>query len=251
MPKPISTEVAALAVTLAKSTPPIPYTDMDCQRFVRHCITALGGTAAYRGSNDMYRNACTAIYPLAQAQAQNLLRPGQYLFIVEPQSATTPAAYQGDGLGDATHIGYYTGDPAAEAVHSSQSRGIVTATTLSAGWTHMGIPKDITFAQPAPAATPPADHTWVTVTTQSGGLNLRKTPGGAYMLSIEQGTRLLVEATKTHAGTPWAQVTHTRAGQPHTGWIDLTFTTPDTPSPRALLESAQALITQALEALTS
>jgi hypothetical protein len=93
----------------------------------------------YRGSNDMYRNACSEIVPLDIAK----LSPGMVLFIVAHDGGE-PAKYRADGLGNASHIGWYTGGM-YEVVHSSATRGQVAASTLKNGWTHAGYLKALTY----------------------------------------------------------------------------------------------------------
>lgn len=133
---------ASKAMDAAEATPPILYSQEDCQGFIEQTVKRAGGTMKdYRGSNDMFRNACSAIVPLKGAK----LEPGMVLFIVEHDGGEPPQ-YKADGLGNASHIGWYTGGR-YEVVHSSATRGSVAASTLKNGWTHAGWLKEIEYGE--------------------------------------------------------------------------------------------------------
>ncbi len=120
----------------------ITYQQEMCDAFVRNSFKRAGGDMGrYAGSNDMFRNALSVMYPLDMAK--NMLVPGALLFIVEPGHN----AKYNDDLGDAIHVGIYTGAPEAEVMHSSASRGGVFPSTLKNAWTHMGLPKAATFGE--------------------------------------------------------------------------------------------------------
>ncbi len=107
----------------------ITYAQEDCQMFVEQSVRRAGGEIKdYAGSNDMFRNACSVTYPLDGRKPD----VGDVLFIVKPGYN---AKYK-DDMGDAEHIGIYTGSP--EVVHSSATKGCVAESTLKNGWTHGG-----------------------------------------------------------------------------------------------------------------
>lgn len=132
------------ALAAVKKVPPITYRQMDCQAFVEYCVNQRGGRLQFRGSNDMFRNACSWVGSLNQARALGYLRPGAWLFIVE-QNGGEPAKYKADGLGNASHVGIYTQLNGVEVVHSSASRGGVFPSTLKNGWTHVGLVKGLEY----------------------------------------------------------------------------------------------------------
>lgn len=133
-------QAAIEAERAVTQNPPILYEHEDCQRFVKNTVLRAGGEIdEYTGSNDMYRNACSEIVPLAIAK----LSPGMVLFIVKHDDGE-PAKYKADGLGNASHIGWYTGGMYA-VVHSSATRGQVAASTLKNSWTHAGYLKALTY----------------------------------------------------------------------------------------------------------
>ena len=114
----------------------------DCQGLVEAVVRALGGTISYRGSNDMFRNACTYVATLDEARKEGRLVPGAILFIVRLDGGEPPQ-YK-DGKGNASHVGWYTGGR-YEVVHASSSRGKVAASTLKNAWTHVGWLKSVDY----------------------------------------------------------------------------------------------------------
>ncbi len=130
--------------------PPITYDQEDCQEFVEQTVKRAGGVMRdYRGSNDMFRNACSEIVPLAIAR----LQPGMLLFIVAHDGGE-PDRYKADGLGNASHVGWYTGG-IYEVVHSSASKGGVVSSTLKNGWTHAGYAKELSYTGQPPVDVKP------------------------------------------------------------------------------------------------
>lgn len=182
-------QTVAAALSLLAQEPPIPYAQMDCQKFVRECVRQAGGEMRYGGSNDMFRNACTWTGTLAEARQSGRLVPGALLFIVQ-RDGGEPAQYQADGLGNASHVGLYCAAPGAEVAHSSASRGQVAASTLQNGWTHAGLASAIAYSAPQAA------ETAVVSVPKGEGLRMRKAPApdGGYMLRIPSGTQLSITA---------------------------------------------------------
>lgn len=149
MSKPTGKEVALLAETLADGKR-IPYvfghetlTGADCQGFIEAVVRKLGGKMSYRGSNDMFRNACTMIVPLDEAKQFNLLQPGGALFILKHDDKELVHGYPA-GLGNASHVGFYTGGKYF-CVHSSSVQNDVVGADASYPWTHFGLFKEIAY----------------------------------------------------------------------------------------------------------
>lgn len=147
MSKPTGKEVAALAEALADGKR-IPYvyghetlTSADCQGFIEAVVRKLGGEMSYRGSNDMFRNAVSFVIPIDQARKNNLFRPGGLLFILKKDGGEVARGYN-DGMGNASHVGLYTGGKYF-SVHSSSAADDVVGTTDSYPWTHYGESKAI------------------------------------------------------------------------------------------------------------
>ncbi len=140
-------ECAREAVRAVNAKPRIMYNQEDCQAFIENTVQRAGGKMKdYRGSNDMFRNACSYLDTLDNAVASGHLRPGAVLFILE-HNGREPERYKVDGKGNASHIGWYTGGIGGyEAVHSSASRGGVYPSTLKNGWTHVGWLKEVDYS---------------------------------------------------------------------------------------------------------
>jgi cell wall-associated NlpC family hydrolase len=152
--------VADAAVSLLAYNPPIPYklggqttSAMDCEGLVQWCVRKAGGASKYAGSNDMWRHDVQWSGTLAQAQAQGRLIPGAAVFVVK-KNGQEPAKYQGDGYGNAQHIGMYCGEPNAECVSASTVTCHVGTTVLSQGWTHVAWLKNVDYSSDAEAAEP-------------------------------------------------------------------------------------------------
>lgn len=159
MNKPTGLEVAQTAIDIWKTR--TSYDQMDCQAFIEASVNHAGGSMAYAGSNDMARNAIVWMGTIENAEAEGKLVPGAGLMIHEDDESGLPAQYQGDGLGDFSHVGLYIGDDLAikdyakgaifkrtcNAIHSSSSMGRVAGTTLQNGWTHVVWFKDIDYGE--------------------------------------------------------------------------------------------------------
>ncbi len=136
--------MAALAAVVRD--PPITYGQEDCQGFIEGTVRRAGGEMKdYAGSNDMFRHACTEVIPLGEAIGSRRLVPGMVLFIVSHDGGE-PDKYKGDGRGNASHVGWYTGG-IHEAVHSSATKGQVAASTLRNGWTHAGWLREVAYGE--------------------------------------------------------------------------------------------------------
>ena len=123
------------------------YEEMDCQAFVEKCMADVGYPRDLGGSNSWYRecmkNGWTGTPEECMKQFGSVPK-GALLFILEPVSASTPAKFRNDGIGDATHMGIVTGRNDG-AIHSSKSRGgVVTSkfkgkTIPNGGWSRVGL----------------------------------------------------------------------------------------------------------------
>ena len=189
MSKPTGKQVAEEAISLLKSPTIIYYNNAkraefaakekdlnkrkiilssptaDCQGFVEKVIWNCGASKKempdYRGSNDMFRNACSWTGTIAEAKRLGYLVPGAVLFIVD-HNGGEPSSYKGDGLGNASHIGFYLGEPGfydtwlhkqCNAAHSSASRGRACGSTLKNAWTHVGLLKAVDYGKSSIANT--------------------------------------------------------------------------------------------------
>lgn len=220
----------------------ITYAQEDCQAFVEQTIKRAGGSMPdFRGSNDMFRNACDSVHPLDVSIREGLIAPGCVLFIVE-QDGGEPERYKEDSLGNASHIGIYTGGT-PEVVHSSYSRGGVVGSTLKNGWTHVGWLTAVDYLQDdAPVVAKPTAQ----VVADTGNIvRLRAKP------SLEADTLVKVPVgsmVEVLARAPdWWQVAY----QGRAGWMmrefvrlveDGTMELPDEPPAQADIDRAALLV---------
>lgn len=148
----------------------IPYSVLDCQAFVEKAIYGAGLNVNLSGSNawirEVMRNGWVGT-PEECKQKYGEIPVGCFLFILKNDGGE-PAKYQGDGVGNASHIGIYTGMTGAEmvaisgdpanskynygdgAIHSSSSRGYVCTSrfngkSISGGWNRCGVWNKINY----------------------------------------------------------------------------------------------------------
>lgn len=226
---------ARLAMNLADG-PTIPYVlggeskaGLDCQGLIEYVVRQLGGRMSYAGSNDMYRNACINILPVSASY----LVPGMVLFIVK-QDGKEPDKYKPDGLGNASHVGWYTGGK-HEVVHASASAGKVAPSTLKNGWTHAGMLKAVDYEGGGEVHEPWAGR----VSAPSGGtVNLRASPTTTATVLEKVRVGTLVEVLDSRSG--WYQVRAEKLG-----WMMAEFVigedTAHPGSPEGLMESIERL----------
>lgn len=117
----------------------ITYKQERCDEFVKATVKRAGGDLGKSaGSNDMFRNECTGVWPMAMAKELGKIVPGAVCFIVEPGWNEK----YNDSLGKADHVGIVTMSPEAEIVHSSESRGGVFPSTFKNAWNYIGWLRD-------------------------------------------------------------------------------------------------------------
>lgn len=141
-----------------------PYSKMDCQAFVEACLKDIGISKNLPGSNAWYRTMTWVGTPEQCKQKFGEIPKGAFLYILKPCGGE-PEKYKADGIGNASHIGIYTGISGAEmcgmamdygngdadfynfgngAIHSSSSRGCVCTSSfagkaINGGWNRIGL----------------------------------------------------------------------------------------------------------------
>lgn len=148
-----------------------PYDSMDCQAFVEAAMRSVGLRINLPGSNAFYRKMNWVGTPEECVDQFGCIPVGALLYILK-KDGKEPAQYKGDGAGNASHIGIYTGRTAAQmmklpysklsteaekkalrdkcwfgngAIHSSKSRGCVCTSTFAGktvrggGWNRVGL----------------------------------------------------------------------------------------------------------------
>lgn len=224
MAKPRASSVAAIAAMLTKRIPSIPYVfggqtidGLDCQGYIEYCVNNAGGKMNYAGSNDMYRNA-GKVYTLSEAKRLGYLVPAAGLLIVK-QDNGEPDIYKEDGLGNASHVGYYLNMDGVEVGHASASKECVTQSTLRNGWTHVILFDDIDYSEYIGNKEFEEDQTMAGRyrVEAEGGLRMRTSPSlsGKYMRIIPDGTILEVMDVENNFG----KVKY----MSHTGWCSMAY----------------------------
>ncbi len=135
-------EVTALSVSLQGSKYlGISYSVYDCQAFVEKCLSDAGLVIDLAGSNAWYR-AMTWVGTPEECTAEfGYIPKGAFLFIWADDGGEP--SYYTDGLGNASHIGIYTGTGKG-AVNASYSRYCVAesyfaCSTINGGWNTVGL----------------------------------------------------------------------------------------------------------------
>lgn len=121
----------------------IPYDTMDCQAFVEECLREIGAYKNLPGSNSWYRAMNWTGTPEECQRKYGKIPVGAFLFILKTDGGE-PEKFKGDGIGNADHIGIYTGSKGKGAVHSSKSKGQVCESSFSGksingGWNRVGL----------------------------------------------------------------------------------------------------------------
>ena len=129
-----------------------PYSRMDCQGFVERCLADAGLKKDLAGSNAWYRevrkNGWVGTPEECKARFGRI-PAGAFLFILKQDGGEKARGYR-DGLGNASHIGIYTGRGQG-ALHSSSSRGCVTESTFAGktirngGWNTVGLWQELDY----------------------------------------------------------------------------------------------------------
>ncbi len=131
-----------------------PYSKMDCQGFVERCLSDAGIRKDLAGSNAWYRFVLKNGWvgtPEECRKRFGSIPKGAFLFILKNDGGETTRGYR-DGLGNASHIGLYTGRGQG-ALHSSSSRGCVCESTFAGktirngGWNTVGLWKELDYGQ--------------------------------------------------------------------------------------------------------
>ena len=203
----------------------VPYSKLDCQAFVEKCLSDAGCRINLSGSNAWYREVMRNGWvgsPEECVKAYGHIPPGAFLFILS-NNGNEPAKYQGDGIGNASHIGIYTGLTGAEmvtlsgnpdnkkynfgdgAIHSSSSRGFVCTSrfsgkTISGGWNRCGVWNQVDYNGGSDAGLEVSYKAQVT----GGALNIREEPtkSSARIGQIPNG--MIVQVTEDLAG--WSKI---------------------------------------------
>lgn len=193
------------------------YSEMDCQEFVERAMRDAGLKMNLAGSNAWLREVMKNGWvgtPEECAKKFGSVPTGALLFI-HSFNGKEPERYQGDGIGNASHIGIVTHRNDG-AIHSSSSRKMVCTskfadkTIKNGGWNRIGLYNKFAYgeaidrlldgAEAAPGGDD-QDHTQEDETMYAaileGGnpdspVNIRKKPDGDLQDRLPQGSRVTV-----------------------------------------------------------
>lgn len=190
---------------------------MDCQGQMEYILRQFGIKANWRGSNDMFRNACSWTGTIAECKELfGQIPKGAWLFIVKNDGGEVARGYK-DGLGNASHVGAYTGIDAG-VVHASASRNCVASSTLKNGWTHVGLCKYIDYDVGVPAENKKevievrVMEKQMEVFAENGSnVNLRDSINGGLVARVPIGSKV----TAINVSEDWTKIVY--KGQ--TGWM--------------------------------
>lgn len=130
------------------------YKKMDCQAFVEKCMSDVGLKKDLAGSNSWYREIIRNGWvgsPEECMKTFGQIPKGALLFILK-HDGKEPAQYQGDGIGNASHIGICI-QRHDGAIHSSSSKGGVcyskfqNKTIPNGGWNRVGLYNKFTYGK--------------------------------------------------------------------------------------------------------
>lgn len=217
-----------------------PYATIDCQAFVEKCLKDAGLAVDLKGSNEWYREMTWTGSPEACKKKFGKIPKGAFLYIHLFDGGEVKRGYR-DGLGNASHIGIYTGTGDG-AIHSSASRGCVATSkfsghTINGGWNVVGLWDRLSYDDTTDQMlNSEVDKTQVSegqitnveiimdtmiVSSKNGsGVRMRKSASsiGTYMCTIPEGT--IFNVTETKSG--YAKVYYN--GQE--GWASLEYLVP-------------------------
>ena len=179
-----------------------PYSLMDCQAFVERCLADIGILKDLAGSNTWYREVARHGWvgtPEECKKKYGSIPKGAFLFI-QTNDGKEPKQYQGDGIGNISHIGLYTGTGDG-AIHSSKSKGCVCQSvfkgrSINGGWNRVGLWDRIDYGVESQDESEGKQMAIATVWADGGStVNLRTKPTSSASLvdRIPIGTEAEVE----------------------------------------------------------
>lgn len=240
-----------------------PYSKLDCQAFVEKAMKDCGLDKNLAGSNAWYRLCMHEGWvgtPEECKKKYGLIPFGAFLFILKDDGGEISKGYK-DGLGNADHIGLYTGMTGAKmveiarqngntkaskynfgngAIHSSTSKGYVCTSSfagkaINGGWNRIGLWDKIDYDLKTNLKTEGGKMDTYQAKVVGGGLNLREQPNfNADRLCLIPNGEIL---TITDEAGKWAKTSYSG----HTGWVSKDYLEPITdemiPVPKKKLEA--------------
>lgn len=174
----------------------VPYKTMDCQAFVEKCLGDIGIHKNLAGSNAWFRYMTWVGSPELCVSTFGSIPKGAFLFILK-NDGKEPERYKADGIGNASHIGIYTGTGLG-AINSSSVNECVCESKFSGksirnGWNRVGLWDAIDYGD----GFWKGDDIQVEYAKVYGGkldqpINIRKTPNGDLLDKIPQNAVVAV-----------------------------------------------------------
>lgn len=204
----------------------VPYSTMDCQKFVERCLSDCGIKKDLPGSNAWFRFIMQNGWigtPEECKREFGFIPVGAFLFVLK-QDGREPSKYQGDGIGNASHIGIYTGIGDG-AINSSSSRGCVCESkfagkSIRGGWNQIGLWRKIDYGETVNRILNGGGGEKVMpyqAKVVGGGLNMREQPSktAERVCQIPDGSIITV----TDEAGEWAMTSYNGL----TGWVMKTY----------------------------
>ena len=131
-----------------------PYSEMDCQAFVEACLRDAGIDVDLTGSNAWYRMMDWTGTPEECRELFGCIPKGAFLFILE-FDGNEPIKYKKDSVGNASHIGIYTGvytkgQKGAMASSKSKTKVIYSyfeGKSIDGSWNRVGLWKELDYGE--------------------------------------------------------------------------------------------------------
>lgn len=205
------------------------YSEMDCQEFIERCLKDCGRSINLAGSNTWYRKMSWVGTPEECKKLFGCIPEGAFLFILE-HDGKEPAKYRGDGIGNASHIGIYTGTRQG-AIHSSETRACVAESRFSGksirgGWNRVGLWREISYSTGInaalvhdPGTEEKGDRKMATAIValpamaRGNDVNLREGPGRNYGIKMHVPVGAEVQVIEDQG--QWCQIGYGNV----TGWM--------------------------------
>lgn len=205
------------------------YSEMDCQAFVERCLYDCGLKINLAGSNAWFRRMDWTGTPEECVKRFGRIPVGAFLFILE-QDGREPEKYRRDGIGNASHIGIYTG-AGKGAIHSSASKGSVVESrfagkSIQGGWNRVGLWREISYSTGInaalghdPGTEEKGDREMTTAIValpamaRGNDVNLREGPGRNYGIKMHVPVGAEVQVIEDQG--QWCQIGYGNV----TGWM--------------------------------
>lgn len=193
---------------------------MDSAGFITYCLRKHGVKASYKGTNDLFRSACTQLIPLKEAIRNEKNVPGVILLHID-ENGNEPQEYKADGKGDCDFC--IIAIDSTTALYPSQLKGALISTRIEPVKGKANYIAHLKHVNYDNSSITDSDRPSESVNSSSKGgvttvgLNLRKRASLSAEVIIEIPEGKQVEILEH--GSEWCKVKYTvRSGLYHIGW---------------------------------